>query len=211
MTLGVNFVPHERRHASRRRRRLSAWVVACASLAALGLIAWTVEQTVRYAFARTADELETLAAQRSEVERRIAEAESRRAELLARLATVSTVERPQPWPKRLVDLTRLAPADVVLTSLNVSSVEASASREAGAARPAAGTAASKAGAGESPPQSLRIVGYAADHSALLRFVDALSLLDGAAGARLVRAQRDDARGHGAVSFEVLCSIEAVSP
>jgi hypothetical protein len=216
MNCSVNLVPTARLHAHARTRRRNRWLAACASLAVLVAIGWSVQHAAQAALARLAEDVSALELQRSEVQRRLVSADAQRTHLLQRLEIVSAARRPQPWAGRLVRLTREAPEGVFLTSLDITATDGDnpATRNAAPPRPAPVATGRETGkpagtpptdtAGKPPSQAVRVLGYALDHAALLQFVNTLQRLPGWQQVELVRATQDPLRGGQAIAFELDC-------
>ena len=203
---GVNLVPATRRHAQACVRRRVAWVGSCALLAALLALTWGAQRIAASAVVQLGNEVAALDAQRAEFTRRMAATNARRAQLLGRLQTVAAARRPQAWPRRLVTLAREAPEGVFLTGITIATpvrdpgpapVQNREARPVAAGRPPAQRAVA---GGEM--QSVRLLGYALDHGALLQFLATLQRLPGWRQVELIRATQEPYRGALAVAFEL---------
>lgn len=234
----VNLVPLARLQADQRLSRRNVWIVVVLTGAACCAAGWTVQHVANKSLARLTHRVNLLNAQRSDVQRRLVDAEKRRAELLDRLRTLVAARRPQPWPERLLRLTREAPEGVFLTSITAESTAAlrtpiatphasagpqggafAAAALGGAVAPTAGwksaTSADANPAAPDPPvelQSVQLRGYAASHGALLQFLNTLQRLPGWRQVDLVQATQAQFGAAGQViAFEFDCRAAEESP
>ncbi len=217
MTCSVNLVPVAQVYARSRARRRTIWLAVCglASLALAG--GWILQLASATALRHLQEAIAVTEVQRSDIQRRVVAANGRRAQLLAQLQTLAQGRRSQPWPQRLLTLTRDAPAGVFLTALDVSTQEQvgpAPPRDAGAtAAPAPGPARE----GAAPPkttveqQIVRLRGYAIDHGALIQFLNALQGAGQWQNVELVRANQEPFRRGMAVGFEFECRAAEPTP
>lgn len=202
MSCSVNLIPAARLQAQARRRRRDRWLAVCGVLALALAGAWGVERAAARAVQRLTDSVQELRVQRTEVSRRLVAERGRRSRLLARLQTLAAARRPQPWPRRLLDLTRAAPEGILLTGLTIAPVETDAPARADTGRKPALQTAKTSPALAAREQSVRLLGFALDHGALLQFLDVLQSQPGWRQVELVRATQEAYRGGQAVAFEV---------
>ncbi len=211
----VNLVPTARLHARARARRQRAWLAVGAAGSLLWVAGWAVQRRAAAARAQAAEGLARVETQRAEVQRRLVAADAQRTQLLGQLETLAGVRRPQPWPRRLVALTRAAPPGVFLTAVHVTTpaAEATASQRDTRASPAA----SGAGAQTRPApsanagQTVRLLGLAQEHAALLQLIQVLQQLPGWQRVDLVRATLEPYGGSLAVAFELDCRTQEDAP
>ncbi len=210
MSCSVNLIPVERLHAQVRDRRRAAWLAACAIIGVLVGAGWIIERAGANALARLSGTVSALQVQRGGIRERLAAGQARRTELLARLQKVAAARQPQTWAARLTAMTGKAPEGVFLTGLNVSEIVSTEKGNAPqsprpAATPAApGAATAKPQSSEStaPAYTVRLLGYAIDHAALIQFINTLQSLPGWRRVELVRATLEPYRGGVAVAFEL---------
>jgi len=214
MSCSVNLVPAAQLHRRTRGRRRTRWVWMCSTVGVLLVAGWGIRQAAAAALTHLTHRAGALDVQRTEVKRRLAAAETRRDALLDQLRTVAAARCPQPWPRRLMTLTSQAPEGVFLTVMNVSTPEESAAGtpRTQTRRPAESKADEKglAHVGREA-QTVRLMGYALDHGALLQFVSAVQSLPEWEHVELVRAAQEPYRGGTAVSFELDCRIGEDQP
>ncbi len=210
MNCGVNLVPLAQLERRARQRRRQVWLTVCGVLALLGGAAWAVEHTAQAALDRRMRAVERLDRHRAEVQQRLAALATRRAALLARLESVTGVRRSQPWPGRLVALTRAAPAGVFLTSLTINPPGVAAGdRRAPAAKGGAASRPTETMA--EGVQDVRLQGYAMDHAELIQFLTRLQDLPGWVKVELVRATAEPVGQGTAVGFELACRTKEERP
>ena len=210
MSCSVNLVPKARLHARIRARRRLAWIGSCSALAMLLATAWGAERTASGALTRLSESVGIVEVQRTEVQRRLVLATARRTRLLEQLQSLAAARRPQPWARRLVTLTREAPEGVFLTMIQISAPASEVSRAPTGGSPAAPSPARTEPRTSSPTpefQTVRLLGYALDHGALLQFLNALQGLPGWRHVELVRAAQEPFRTGQAVMFELDGEVE----
>lgn len=217
MSVRVNFVPLARLCEQERRRRAGRWLVANGVAALALLVVWGVGQTANHGLSRLSSGLALLEQQRAEVARRRAIVETKERLIDERLDLLRGMEHGQAWARRLLDIVENASDDVVLTGLQITQAARPAQTPAAAGRSDAkptSQPSTQPGQGNSAgieTFTLRVMGRAVDHDALMTVLTALQKLDGAAEARLVHATRDAGQEHGLLTFELECRIEEASP
>ncbi len=223
MNCSVNLVPTARMHARARARRRTGWITACAALTVLVAAGWSTHITAAGALGRLSDEVAALEQQQAQVHQRLAATGARRTALLAQLQALGAARCPQPWPRRLLMLTREAPAGVVLTALEMITPDpAQASTGRGRARPgAARNHRLEAGATKTEEQhpanqaartqAVKLLGYALDHGALIQFLNTLQGLPGWTQVELVRAVQQPYHSGFVVAFELDCRTQEDQP
>jgi len=209
-----------RLHQRRRIRRRNAWLGTWATAVVLLAIGWGSQQVAFQAQARLSKQVGALQSQRAEVRRRMTLAASRHAALLNRLQTIAEAHRPQPWPRRLLTLTQIAPPGVFLSALRLTvpkldpGLEKSRgllpAREAGdkpapAARTDRGSSEPNAPA-EPNASSIRLQGHALDYGALSQFLGGLQNLPGWHHVELVRATQTPYGDGLMIAFELDCRV-----
>ncbi len=202
---GVNLVPAARLHTRACARRRVAWMGSCMLLAALLALAWGTQRIAANAVVQLGNEVAALEAQRAELARRMAATNAERTQLLGRLQTIAAARCPQTWPRRLVTLAREAPEGVFLTGITIATPAydpGTAQARNREARPAAGVRPPAQRVASDEMQSVRLLGYALDHGALLQFLNTLQRLPGWRQVELVRATQEPYRGALAVAFEL---------
>jgi hypothetical protein len=210
VSCSVNLVPKARLHARIRARRRLAWIGSCSVLAMLLSTAWGAERTASGALTRLAESVGVVEVQRTEVQRRLVLATARRTRLLEQLQSLTAARRPQPWARRLVTLTREAPDGVFLTTIQIGAPASEGDRAPAGASPAAPSPARKEPPASSTTpeyQTVRLLGYALDHGALLQFLNTLQGLPGWRHVELVRAAQEPFRTGQAVMFELVGDVE----
>lgn len=193
MNCAVNLVPATRLHTRTRLRRRRAWLATCAALGILLASAWLLRYAAQRQLVRLAGDVSALEAQRDNVQRRLVAIDARRQQILSELRGVALARRPQPWPQRLLALTRQAPAGVVLTSLRMQT------RTADTAVPAETTAAAEV---PTTTQIVQMQGFALEHADLIGFVHVLETQPEWDSVELVQATRASYLSGQAVMFEV---------
>lgn len=220
MTCSVNLVPVAQVTARSRARRRTAWLTVCALAGLMLAGGWIMQFASAAALRQLQETIAATEVQRSEIQRRVVAANGRRAQLLDQLQTLAQGRRPQPWPQRLVALTRDAPEGVFLTALEVSTQEQTSPappRDSGAtaasAVPAPGPAREGAAAPKTPTErcSVHLRGYAIDHGALIQFLNALQSAGQWQSVELVRANQEPFRRGTAVAFEFECRAAEATP
>jgi hypothetical protein len=164
---------------------------------------WSVQRAAAAVVARLSYEVAALEVQRTEAQRRLVNAGAQRSQLLARLQTVASARRPQPWAQRLTALTREAPQGIFLTAVTIA--EGDRSPAAGPLGPA------ERNLSPSGRQSVRLLGYALDHGALIQLLNTLQNLPGWQQVELVRATAEPFRRGSAVAFELACQTQEDRP
>lgn len=210
MSCSVNLVPKARLHARIRARRRLVWIGSCSALAMLLATAWGAERTASGALTRLSESVGIVEVQRTEVQRRLVLAAARRTQLLEQLQSLTAARRPQPWARRLVTLTREAPDGVFLTTIQIGAPAGEGSRAPNNANPAAPGATRKeppTGGATAEYQTVRLLGYALDHGALLQFLNTVQGLPGWRHVELVRAAQEPFRTGQAVMFELDGEVE----
>ena len=210
MSCSVNLVPKARLHTRIRARRRLAWIGSCSALAMLLATAWGAERTASGALTRLSESVGIVEVQRTEVQRRLVLATARRTRLLEQLQSLAAARRPQPWARRLVTLTREAPDGVFLTMIQIGAPASEVNRAPTGGSPAAPSPArTEPRTSSATPefQTVRLLGYALDHGALLQFLNALQGLPGWRHVELVRAAQEPFRTGQAVMFELDGEVE----
>lgn len=214
MTCSVNLVPTARMHARDRARRRTGWITACAALTVLVAAGWTTHVTAAGASNRLSDEVVALEQQQAQIHQRLASAGTRRTELVNQLEALGAARCPQPWARRLLDLTREAPEGVVLTTLEITTPDAApAAPGRGRTPPGAAAQAEEPSADErvARTQTVKLLGHVLDHGALIQFLNTLQGLPGWTQVELVRAVQQPYRGGFAVAFELDCRTQEAVP
>lgn len=212
----VNLVPVGRFQAHARRRRQSAWVVACTVAGVLAAAGWGIQRTLSGMLVGLARKVDHVELQCTEAQRQLIAGAARRSQLLAQLNTIATARRPQTWAQRLVDLTSDAPDGVFLTAIQIGSTDVS-SAPAPANSPPRVTASPPPGKSAPPPtaedsaQRVRLTGYATDHAALIQLLNTLQNEPGWRQVELVRATSEPLRSGFAVAFELACLTREDQP
>ena len=217
MSCSVNLVPVNQLLGRRRARRQVAWGGSALVLLGLLALAGGVQRVAGSAVVQLRQEVAALEAQRAELQRRLSTADGRRQQLMTRLQTLAQARCGQPWARWLVDLTRSAPPGVFLTAISAAPpvVEAVAgARAASENQPRPQGASSAAPAARPTPgletQSVRLLGYAVSHEALLQFLNALQRLPGWQRVDLIRAAQEPLGGALAVGFELEARVTATA-
>jgi type IV pilus assembly protein PilM len=216
---GCNLVPIARLRDRARIRRRAAWLGACLAAGLLIAAGWSVQRAAAAVVARLSREVAALEIQRTEAQRRLVNAGAQRSQLLARLQTVASARRPQPWAQRLTALTREAPQGIFLTAVTIA--EGDQCFAAGKPFPgiptatgspaASGTTGPEVGPAAPGRQSVRLLGYALDHGALIQLLNTLQNLPGWQQVELVRATAEPFRRGSAVAFELACQTQEDRP
>jgi Tfp pilus assembly protein PilN len=214
MSATVNLVPRPRLVASLRRRRRRGWMVCHVTVGLLIASAWSVQQMARAALQRVELRTATMKEQVTAYEQRLVESEAERSALIERLRVIAAARCPQPWGQRLVDLTRALPAGVVLSEVEVTAASEARASDAGAGRRSAGRTVSPQlapGPADSGGQSVRLVGLALDHAALMEMLHAVRKLPGWRQVELVHAQRQPSGATQVIAFEFRSQTGEVQP
>lgn len=216
MTCSVNLIPGARVHARIRNRRRRLWLVTCGLAVVLLATGWGVERTASESVTRLSESVKGLEAQRAEVQRRLVLESTQRTQLLAQLETIGAATRPQPWPRRMLELMQAAPEGIQLTSLNVEPSVPDNTRRAApppGAAPALASGANTAAAGGAAVEkrAVRLEGLAADHGALIQFLHQMQGLPGWERVELVRAKQESHADGTAVAFELDCCTREDQP
>ncbi len=216
MNCSVNLVPRNKLHTRRRARRRASWISVCLTAAAVGGLGVAMQFTARRAMAHIEDETEALTARRNEIRAQLATKHEAETELIGRLQTVAAAHRPQPWPRRLLALSERLPESIFLSVVQISPPE----RKAGPDRSIPRARASREGAQPHPvmpdlapqPQTVKLRGFAMDHSELLQFIRLLQGMPDWQEVKLVRATREPYGLGQAVRFELACrtAVEGAS-
>lgn len=204
MSCSVNLVPSTRLTTRARTRRRAAWLGACIATSAVVAAGWMLHRTAAGTLDNVARRLEGLESRRAQVHRELATHEAERSALLQKLETIAHARHPQPWARRLAQLTELAPGEICLTGIEVSPAgERDLARRR--ARPVAETAAAPpnaSGQGQPPAaQLVRLTGYALNHAALIQLFSLLQGIPEWGEVELVRATSEKG---ALVSFELAC-------
>lgn len=217
MSCSINLIPVARLHFRARARRRTAWFGVWTVLGVGAVCGWTLQHAATGAVARLAGQVDALEVQRTELQRRMSAAALQRTQLIKQLETIAAARRPQPWARRLVTLTQVAPEGVFLTSLNVATPGGDPSPGAAAVSQGSGARAQSPAAllrqepRLSRAQVVHVLGYAVDHAALIQFVNALQKLPDWQQVELVRATLEPYRAGSAVSFELDCRTQEERP
>ena len=142
---------------------------------------WGAERTASAALTRLSESVGIVEVQRTEVQRRLVLATARRTRLLEQLQSLAAAHRPQPWARRLVTLTREAPDGVFLTMIQIGAPAIEVNRVPTGGSPASPSPArTEQRTTDTAPefQTVRLLGYALDHGALLQFLNTLQGLPG---------------------------------
>lgn len=206
MSCSVNLVPTQRLTQRRRARRCTSWTVACLAAGLAVAAGWAVQQMGAGAVAHLRQRVQSTEQERARLQRELTLADVQRGALLTRLEAVTAARRPQPWPQRLVSLTREAPPAVFLTDLTMGQPgQAGAPNRAQTG--ALGTSRARERRGGQLPEGLQrveMLGFALDHGALLQFVNTLQGLPGWEQVELVKASLGPYRSGEAIAFELDC-------
>jgi len=193
MTCAVNLVPAARLDSRMRMRRRRTWLAVCAALGTLLASAWSLRYMSQRQLVRLAGDVAALEAQRDDVQRRLVAMDARRQQILAELRGVALARRPQPWPQRLLELTRQAPEGVVLTTLRMET-HAKEPGKTGEEQLVTGVMDAK--------QVVQIQGFALEHADLIGFVTVLENQPDWDAVELVQATRTRYLSGEAVMFEL---------
>jgi hypothetical protein len=207
MSCSVNLVPLVRLQAQARNRRRLAWVGTCTALGLLLTAGWGIQRAAAGAVSQLSTTVGALQIQRTEVQRRLLSATAQRTRLLDELKTVAAARRPQPWPRRFVTLSRIAPEGVFLTNIDISTPDAGPAVPVSAPPAKTGAAPSSplpASPAKRPLQVVHLRGYAVNHDALVELLNALQKLPDWPHVELVRANLEPRRDGTAVAFELDC-------
>lgn len=206
MNRSVNLVPLVRLQDQGRIRRRTRWLGIGALLVLLLIAGWGVQRMALGAVNRLTTAVGALQVQRTEIQRRLLAAAAQRTRLLEQLKAIATARHPQPWPRRLVTLTRVVPEGVFLTSVDVSTPEGAG---VAVSTPAPRTGSPPPGPAPAPPlnarpQVVHLRGYAVNHDALVELLNAVQKLPDWTHVELVRANLEPRRDGNAVAFELDC-------
>lgn len=201
MTRGVNFIPTAFAQRTQRRRHVARWIGINAAIGLLLAIAAAAGFTAGRGAQRLARRLADLERQQADVQARAVEVDAKRLQSAARLETFTAAEHPQCWPRRFASLFESTPEDVSLSAIHVQHDPLPPSiAPTATSKPAARLALSP----PPPPETgtIRVLGYAADHDALIEMLTALQAIEGVHDARLVQATRQDEQGEAVLAFEL---------
>jgi Tfp pilus assembly protein PilN len=205
MNCSVNLVPAARAEAHTLASRRRTWISVCVAGALLVALGWTAQSVTRGALMRLKSQADAVDARRALVQSRILAADEQRGQLLARVKLIAAARRRQPWPARLIGLTRSAPEGVFLTQLSVSSKPGERPEPpAAAARPASAGRDTPLRMPAVPAHVVRLQGLALDHTALIQLLNALQSSPYWQHVELVRATSEPYAGRTVVAFEFEC-------
>lgn len=228
MTPLINLVPRECAEAFARARRRSFWVTANGCAALLALCAAAVYSATQGLARGLETQMQLALDNQRQTRRQLDEVLGQCRRAGERFRLIQEMQRPQLWAARLLQLSRHAPQEVLLTSIEVEPT-APAPVAGGAAPqppsrvgptpspatpPGAGTPpASAAPAPEAPPEWIvRLRGLARDHDSVLMLAEAMRGVPGWYAPKLVRASLETHAGGSLVNFQLECrSREAEVP
>lgn len=218
MSCSVNLVPVARLQARARLRRRASWVVACGIGVTGCASGWGLLYAARASVARAVASVHGIEVQCADVQRRIVAAGAQRDRLIERVNTLAAARRAQPWPARLVTLARETPDGVFLTGIQVEPIAAAVPTNM-PEPPRAAPSAAKSPTPQADPvpsapvelRSVRLLGYAIDHAALLQFHNVVQRLPGLQQVELVRAVQEPFGATQAVAFEMDCRTREDTP
>ena len=206
MNYSVNMVPQASLQAQARAHRLVRWIAACVLAALLLTAGWVVQYTATAGLAELDDRLSDLGVQRIKADAHLVSAKRRRAELAQQLQIVAATRRPQPWARRLANLTEAAPDGVLITRISIDTPaplterkESKKPREPNEKQPA--PAISDTG---NARQHVRIEGHALDHGTLIQLVNSIERIPEWQDVELIRATQQRCGAALVIAFELAC-------
>ena len=219
MSCSVNMVPEASLRAQARAKRLVRWLAVCTSAALLLAAGWIVQYMAAAGLARFGGKLANLDQQRTKADAHLVSARKRRAELAHELRMVAATKRPQPWPRRLAQLTGVAPDGVLITAINITPPERPAEpkqtttsrerrREKDEAPPAPAPEPSYP---DDTRQRVRIQGQALDHATLIQLLNGIEQLPEWHNVELIQATQQPCGAALVIAFELDCYCGPSAP